>query len=92
MEKEHIIIQMEKLNIKVILLIINMKEMENIFGKMVNIIQVNLKIIYQMVKVLNIIKMEIYYMMVFGLMVSQKEMENLLEKMVDIIQDNLKMD
>ena len=38
MEKEQNIIQMEKLNMKVILLMINMKEMEKIFGKMVNII------------------------------------------------------
>ena len=37
MEKEHNIIQME-INMKVILLMINMKEMENIFGKMVIII------------------------------------------------------
>jgi len=46
---------------------------------------VNIKIINQTEKVLNIIKMEIYYMMVIGLMVDQKEMENLLEKMVIII-------
>ena len=39
MEKEHYIIQMEKLNMKVIGLMINQKEMENLFGKMVNIIQ-----------------------------------------------------
>ncbi len=38
MEKEQNIMQMGKLNMKVILLMINMKEMENIFGKMVNII------------------------------------------------------
>ena len=43
MEKEHIIIQMEILDMKVIMLMMNMKEMENIFGKMVNIIQDNLK-------------------------------------------------
>ena len=43
MEKEYYIIQMEILNMKVILLMIKEKEMENIFGKMVNIIQDNLK-------------------------------------------------
>ena len=37
MEKEHNIIQME-INMKVILLMIKEKEMENIFGKMVHII------------------------------------------------------
>ena len=40
-EKEKNIIRMKILNMKVILLMINMKEMENIFGKMANIIQVN---------------------------------------------------
>jgi len=34
MEKELNIIQMEILNMKVIILMINMKEMENILGKM----------------------------------------------------------
>jgi len=38
MEKESNIIQMERLDMKVISSIINSKEMENIFGKMVNII------------------------------------------------------
>ena len=38
MEKEHYIIQMEIYNMKVIGLMINLKEMENIFGKMVDII------------------------------------------------------
>ena len=45
MEKEHIIIQMEKLNMKVIGLMVNQKEMENIFGKMVNIILDNGKMV-----------------------------------------------
>ena len=45
MEKELNIILMEILNMKEIGLMINMKEMENIYGKMVNIIQVNGKII-----------------------------------------------
>ena len=43
MEKEKNIIQMEKLNMKVILKIIYMKDMENIFMKVVIIIQDNLK-------------------------------------------------
>jgi len=38
MEKESNIIQMERSDMKVISSIINSKEMENIFGKMVNII------------------------------------------------------
>ena len=50
MEKENIIIRMEILNMKVILLMVNMKEMENIFMKMVNIIQDNGKMVYQMEK------------------------------------------
>ena len=43
MEKEKYIIQMEIFYMKVIILMIKEKEMENIFVKMVNIIQVNLK-------------------------------------------------
>ena len=43
MEKEKNIIQMEQLNMKVILKIIYMKDMENIFMKVVIIIQDNLK-------------------------------------------------
>ena len=38
MEKELNIIQMEILCMKEILLMVNMKEMENVFSKMVNII------------------------------------------------------
>ena len=45
MEKELNIIQMEILNMKVIILMINMKEMENILGKMEIIIQDNLKMV-----------------------------------------------
>ena len=45
MEKEYIIIQMEILNMMVILLMMHMKEKENIFPKMVNIMQENIKII-----------------------------------------------
>ena len=41
MEKEKNIMQMEILDIKVIILMIKKKEMENIYGKMMNIIQVN---------------------------------------------------
>ncbi len=41
MEKEHSFIQMEILNMKVIMLMMNMKVMENIFGKIVNILQDN---------------------------------------------------
>ena len=45
MENELIIIQMEVLNMKVILLMIKKKEMENMYGKMENIIQDNGKMI-----------------------------------------------
>ncbi len=37
-EKEYYIIKMELLNMMEILLMVNLKVMENIFGKMVNII------------------------------------------------------
>ena len=66
--------------------------MENIFGMMINIIKVNLKIIYQMEKVLNIIQMVIFYMKVILLMVNLKEMENIMMKVEIIILDNGKMD
>ena len=72
-------------------LIIKEKEMGKLFMKMVNIIQVNLKIIYQMEKELYIIQMEIYYMKVIILMIKEKEMENIFMKMVNIIQVNVKM-
>ena len=65
--------------------------MEFIFGKMVNIIKEDSKIIYLMEKVLNIIQMVIYYMMVFLLMVNLMEMENIFGRMVFIILDNGKM-
>ena len=65
--------------------------MENIFGKMINIIQVNIRIIYHLEKEKNIIQMEIYYMKVILLMVNLKEMENIFMKIENIIQDNLKM-
>ena len=45
MEKELNIIQMEKLNMKVIILMVKEKEMENIFLKMVNIILDNGKMV-----------------------------------------------
>ena len=45
MEKEQYIIQMEKLNMKEILLMVNMKEKENIYLKMVVIIQEIVKMI-----------------------------------------------
>ena len=92
MEKELNITQMEILNIKVIGLMIKLMEMENIFGKMVNIIQVNLKMDLKMEKELNIIQIKIFVMKVIGLMIKEKEMENIFGKMVNIIQVNLKMD
>ena len=66
--------------------------MENIFGKMLNIMQVNLKMIYQMEKEQNIIRIQKPYMKVILLMANLKEMENIFMKMEIIIQGNLKMD
>ena len=43
MEKEQNIIQMEKLDMKENIVMINMKDLENIIGKMVDILQENLK-------------------------------------------------
>ena len=63
----------------VIILMVKEKEMENIFMKMVIIIQGNLKMVYFMEKEFIIIQMEIFYMMVIILMVKQKEMENIYE-------------
>jgi len=46
MVKVYYIIKKVKLNMKVIFLIIFMKELENYFGKMVNIILENLRMAY----------------------------------------------
>ena len=86
MEKELNIIQIE-----IFYMMVNLKEKENIYGKIINIIQVNLKIIYQMEKELIIIQMEILNMMVNLLMVKEKEKENIFMKIVNIIQENLKI-
>ena len=59
MEKELFIIRMEIYVLKVILLMVNMKEKENIFGKKVNIIQDYGKMVFVMEKEQNIIQMEI---------------------------------
>ena len=84
---------MEIYYMKVILLMVNLKEMENIFMKMVIIIQDNGKMVYFMEKELNIIQMEIYYMKVILLMIKEKGMENLLMRKANIIgQENLKME
>ena len=88
MVKELNIIKMEIYYIMVILLMVNLKEMENIFMKMVIIIQDNGKMEQQMEKEQNIIKMEILFMKVIGLMIKRKEMENIFGKMVNIIQVN----
>ena len=58
MEKELNIIQMEILNMKVIILMMKEKEIENIFGKMVLILLDNRKMVYFMVKEQCIIQME----------------------------------
>ena len=59
MEKEYYIIKMEILNMKVILLMISLQGMEDIFIKMVIIIQENGKMVQRMGEVIFIIKMEI---------------------------------
>ena len=75
MERVQNIIKMEILSMKVILSMIKKKVMENLFLKMVLIIQVNLKMIYEMEKDHYIIKMEILYMRVIGLMIKKRVME-----------------
>ena len=45
MEKEHYINKIKKLSMKVIILMVNQKEMENILMKMMNIIWDNLKMV-----------------------------------------------
>ena len=59
MEKEHYIMKMEILNLKVILKKENMMVKENIFMKMEIIIQGNLKKVFVMEKEKNMIKMVI---------------------------------
>ncbi len=91
MEKEQNIIKMEISDMMEIILMEKKKEMVNIYLKMVHILQVNLKIIYQMEKEQNITKMEISYMMEITLMEKKKEMVNIYLMMVYIIQVNLKI-
>ena len=64
---------------------INLKEMENIFTKMVKVIEGNLKMGSYMAKVYIIMKMEKFVMKVILLMINMKEMEKLYGKMVNII-------
>ena len=71
-----IILMTEKLYMKVNLSMVNLKGMENYFIMMVIITLANLKIIYNMEKVLNIIQMEKLIMKVILQMVKEKEMEN----------------
>ena len=59
--------------------------MENIFGKMVNIKQDSLKMVYFMEKELNIILMEILNIKMIILMANLKEMENIFLKMEHIM-------
>ena len=78
MEKEHIIIQMEKSNMKGNILMIEEKGMENLLMRKENIIgQENLKMIIQMVKGNSIILlMEKLFMKVILSMANSKEKEN----------------
>ena len=77
MEKELNIIKMGKLNMMVILLILNMREKENIYLKMVIIILVSIKMVKEMEKELNIIKMVILNLKVILLMMNMKERGNI---------------
>ena len=90
MEKELNIIKMEILYMMVNILMVKEKVKENLFVKMVIIMQGNLKIMNLMEKENYLIKKIILYMMVNILMVKEKEKENLLMKTVIIIQVNLK--
>ena len=65
--------------------------MENIFLKMMNIIQDNIKMTQEMGKEYYIIRMEILNMKEILLMENVKEMENIFLKMVNIIQAYLKI-
>lgn len=71
---------MEILNIKVILLLMNMKEMENVIMKMVNIIYVNSWMVNLMEKEYYIIKLEILNIYLILLMVIINEIYYLLTK------------
>ena len=88
MVKEKNTIKMEISNMKEILLMLKEKEMVNIYMKMVDIIQVNLKMTYPMKKEFNIIKMELLIMKVIGLIGNMQEMVKIFLKMKDIKQAN----
>ena len=75
---------------KVIILMINLKDMENIFGKMIIIIQFSLKMDAVMEEEYNIIVMEKFNMMVLLLTTMDKDMDYIYGKMSTIIQVNLK--
>ena len=90
MDMEDYIIKMEIQNMMGIIVMISLKEMENIFIKMVNIIQVHLKMVQEMEKEYYFIIMEILNMMVILIIINMKEMEFIFMKMVIIIQVNLK--
>ena len=88
LEKLKYIIKMEILNMKVISLKTKKKEMENIYGKMVNIMKAGGLMVKNMEKVQYIIKMEKLNIMVILLMVIMKDMGNIYGKMVNIIKGN----
>jgi len=91
MGKEQYIIKIIQFNMKVNLLMGNLKEMGNIFEEMVIIILVNLKMVMPMEKEFNIIKIIQLNMKVNLLMENLKEMGNIFGKMENIILVNLKM-
>ena len=91
MENERYIMMMEIFYMKVIILMILLIDTENMFTKMVYIIQANLKIIQGMAKEKSIIPMEKLSMKVITLIIELKYMEKIFMKIVNIIQANLKI-
>ena len=90
MEKEYYIIKIKRLNMMVILLMVNLKGMmKNIFMKMEIIISGHLKKVKGKVKEKYFIKTVELNMKVILLMDSMKEMEDIIMKMEIIILGNL---
>ena len=85
MEEELYIIGIVKLNMQVTLLMINLKDKEDIIGKMVNIIKDNLLMDLKMEKGLFTIKIIQLNIKVILLTINMKDKENIFGKMVIII-------
>ena len=91
MEKGLNIIQMEKLDMMVYILMVKEEEMENIFGRMKHIIQENGKMVYVTERENYFIQMEILNMKVIMIMINMKVLGNIIGKMDNIILANGKM-